>query len=50
MHSHVRKYSNTLDHIIYVFRYFWLDFMLFLTSKWFKNVNFGLRTTLVKAC
>ena len=29
-------------HIIYVFRYFWLDFMLLLTSKLLKNVNFGL--------
>ena len=33
---------NHPEHISYVFRHFWLDFMLFLTSKLLKNVNFGL--------
>ena len=33
---------NYPEHIIYIFRHFWLDFMLFLTSKLLKNVNFGL--------
>ena len=32
---------NHTEHIIYVFRHFWLDFMLFLTSKLLKNVNFA---------
>ena len=32
---------NHPEHIIYVFRHFWLHFMLCLCSKLLKNVNFG---------
>ena len=34
-------WSSGINTLVYVFRHFWLDFMLFLTSKLLKTVNFG---------